>query len=314
MNLSNIIRVGLGAALFPLTAWNLTMNKVSSVPPPGKIVKTSRSEIHVIDSGSGPATVILEAGLSSVSIDWSFVQPELTKAARVISYDRGNYGWSRSSRKTMTAGDSIEELREMLQAVDAKPPFILVGHSYGGMIMRLFASTYPEETAGVILVDAAHENQYIENDQNKPRIQKFKRLAQIGFVTSLAGIPRLIKQKVGRKYLGEKNRKTLNYIGYTPGACQSLYYEFRDTGKSAVQLLESKPLANDLPMTVISAPNPSDQWNQNQIHLRKLTKDMRQIEADTGHSVHIEKPQVVIEAIIEMLDRTGFLEKGREAR
>jgi pimeloyl-ACP methyl ester carboxylesterase len=305
MNLSNVCRIGLAAAAFPLTVWNLTMNKVYSVPPPGKMVKTKYSNVHVIDSGAGPATVIVEAGLSSVSLDWCFVQPEISKSARVISYDRGNYGWSRSERKTLTAQESVEELREVLTILEAKPPYILVGHSYGGMIMRLFASIFPDETAGLILEDAAHENQYTQNEQNKKRIRKFNSLARLGYITSLMGIPRMLAHKVGRRELGPDNKKALNYIGYTPGAFQSLYFEFRDTARSARQLVASKSLPSTLPVTVISARNPSHQWNQNQLLLAKLTQNTTMIKTDTGHSVHVEKPEIIIQAIREMIHRTG---------
>ncbi len=309
MNLDNVTRWGLAAAGFPLTAWNLFMNRSRKVPPPGKMVKTKDSTIHVMDSGTGPLTVILEAGLSSASIDWCFVQPEISKFARVISYDRGSYGWSRTTRQTRTAGDSVEELKELLCVLDVKPPYILVGHSYGGMIMRLFASTYPNDTKGLILVDAAHENQYIENASNQKRIKKFNLLARFGYMTSLAGLPRLMRHKVGRKYLGPEHEKTLNYIGHTPEAYQSLYFEFRDTGKSAQQILKAKPLPADLPVTVISAANSSKEWNQNQKLMVKLTQNTKQIEADTGHSVHVEKPAIVIEELVNMINRTVELKE-----
>ncbi|MGM0845210.1 MAG: alpha/beta fold hydrolase [Bacillota bacterium] len=304
MNLYEVSRIGLAAIGLPLTAWNFLMNKTREVPPTGKMVKTKNSDIHVMDSGSGPVTVILEAGLSSVCIDWCFVQPEIAKIARVISYDRGNYGWSRTKRQSRTAGDAVEELKELLNVLDAKPPYILVGHSYGGMIMRLLASTCPRDINGLLLVDGAHENQYIENVSNKSRVKKFNRLAQFGYLTSLVGVPRLMKQKVGRKYLGPEHERALNYIGYTPKAFQSLYFEFRDTGKSALQILKAKPLPSDLPVTVISAKNPSQEWSQNQKLLGQLTHNTKQINADTGHSVHVENPAIVINEIVEMINKT----------
>ncbi|WP_426899510.1 alpha/beta fold hydrolase [Rossellomorea vietnamensis] len=309
VNLYVLTRGSLAAVGFPLTAWNFFMNITSTVPAPGKMVKTRNSTIHVVDSGSGPATIILEAGFSSASIDWCFVQPEIAKLARVISYDRGGYGWSRTKRQTRTVGDSLEELKEWLDLLEVKPPYILVGHSYGGMIMRLFASTYPNETKGLILVDAAHENQYIENASNKSRTKKFNLLAKFGYLTSWIGIPRLMKHRVGRKYLGPEHEKTLKYIGHTPEAYQTLYFEFRDTGKSAQQILKAEPLPADLPVTVISAYNPAKEWNENQERMVKLTQNTKQIKVAAGHSVHVEKPSIVIEEIVEMINRTAQIKK-----
>lgn len=88
--LPTIVRNTLGAIGLPLTLWNLAMDRKNRVNPPGQIIKTSMSEVHTIVSGEGPITVILEAGFSSISIDWCYVQPEISKSARVISYDRGS--------------------------------------------------------------------------------------------------------------------------------------------------------------------------------------------------------------------------------
>ena len=148
MSLTTIVRNTLGIVGLPLTLWNFVMERKNKVSPPGQIIKTRFSEVHAIVTGEGPVTVILESGFSSISIDWCYVQPEISKVARVISYDRGNYGWSKTKRKTMTSLDSVEEIRDILSHLKIKPPYILVGHSFGGLSMRLFASMYPDDEIG----------------------------------------------------------------------------------------------------------------------------------------------------------------------
>ncbi|UYZ24092.1 alpha/beta fold hydrolase [Mesobacillus jeotgali] len=301
MSLPAIARNTLGIIGLPFTLWNLSMNKKNKVSPPGQIFKTSLSEVHAIVSGDGPVTVILEAGFSSTSIDWCYIQPEISKVARVISYDRGSYGWSRTKRKTMTSLDSVEEIREILSHLKIKPPYILVGHSFGALSMRLFASMYPDEVGGLILEDAAHENQYVFSQENIKRIKKFKTLVTFGYITSLVGIPRMLKQKIGRKFLAKEYDDSLNYIGYTPGAYKSAYQEYVDSITSASQLLTSRPLRQDLPVIVISAKKQPESWKKNQLLLTDLTNNTEQIEADTGHSVHLENPKIVIDSILKLI-------------
>ncbi|MGM3015864.1 alpha/beta fold hydrolase [Bacillus cereus group sp. BC329] len=286
--------------------WNLALDRKNKVEPPGQIIKTSFSEIHAIVTGEGPITVILEAGFSSISIDWCYIQPEISKVARVISFDRGNYGWSRTKRKTMTSLDSVEEIKEVLNKLKIEPPYILVGHSFGGLSMRLFASMYPNDVVGLVLEDAAHENQYQYNEENKKRIKKFRRLVTFGYITSLIGLPRMLKQKIGRKFLAKKYDDSLRYIGYTLGAYKSVYREYLDTEISAKQLVNAKPLHQDLNVIVISAKNESENWNQNQQLLTKLTHKTEYIQTDTGHSVHLEKPEIVIDSIIKLINLNNF--------
>jgi pimeloyl-ACP methyl ester carboxylesterase len=301
MTFHTVCRNILGIVAFPLTIWNLAADRKNKVKPPGQIIKTRCSDVHAIVSGEGPVTVILEAGLSSTSLDWCYIQPEISQHARVIAYDRGHYGWSRTKRKTMTSLDSVEEIRDMLRELNIIPPYILVGHSFGGLSMRLFASMYRDEVAGLVLVDAAHENQYVPNEENAKRMKSFRRLVSFGYVTSLIGIPRMLKQKIGRKFLSEKYNDALKYIGYTLGAYKSVYREYADSRKSAQQLLHAEPLQSELPVIVISANNQPENWKKNQLLLTKLTDHTEHIETDTGHSVHLESPQVVNDAILKLL-------------
>lgn len=296
--LAAFLRMGLGIALFPLTIWNITMNHKNKINPPGNIIKTKNSNVHVILEGEGPDVVILEAGLGSISIDWSEIQPKVSKIAKVLSYDRGNYGWSKTRRQALTARDYVEELKELLEKLDLQPPYTLVGHSFGGLIMRLYASLYPEQVKGLFLVDAVHENQYAPGNQNRG----FKWLVTFGYVTSLMGLPRILKQKAGRKFLrGEKNHY-LNYTGYTMGAYRTIYQEYMDIAISADQLKNAKPLLSNLPVTVLSSNNLEERWVQQQLLLSKLTARTEHIQTDKGHSIHLEDPFVVTNAIIKLLN------------
>jgi pimeloyl-ACP methyl ester carboxylesterase len=102
--------------------------------------------------------VILEAGAGDFSVDWSLVQPLVARFARVCSYDRAGAGWSDLGPRPRTMRQQVWELHALLEHAGEKTPFVLVGHSYGGWLVRLFAETYPADVVGVVLVDAGAED------------------------------------------------------------------------------------------------------------------------------------------------------------
>ncbi|MBM6618820.1 alpha/beta fold hydrolase [Bacillus suaedaesalsae] len=118
------------------------------------------------------------------------------------------------------------------------------------------------------------------------------------------GLPRLLRQKIGRKFLSPEYNDALKYIGYKLGAFQAAYREYMDCSLSAKQLFESKPLNKELPVVVISAKNESKQWQEHQRLLAKLTKRTEHIHANTGHSVHLEDPELMIKAILKLTNTT----------
>jgi len=130
-------------------------------PPPGKLVDVGGWRLHLNCTGEARAsqpTVILEAGVGDFSVEWSLVQPDVAKFARVCSYDRAGDGWSDLGPHPRTLRQIVYELHTLLDKGGVKPPFVLVGHSYGGWLVRLYASTYPAEVAGMVLVDAGADN------------------------------------------------------------------------------------------------------------------------------------------------------------
>ncbi|MCI0388116.1 MAG: alpha/beta hydrolase [Acidobacteria bacterium] len=130
-------------------------------PPPGKLVDVGGWRLHLNCTGEARAsqpTVILEAGVGDFSVEWSLVQPGVAKFARVCSYDRAGDGWSDLGPHPRTFRQLVYELHTLLDKAGVKPPLVLVGHSYGGWLVRLYAITYPAEVAGMVLVEAGADN------------------------------------------------------------------------------------------------------------------------------------------------------------
>ena len=110
-------------------------------------------KLYLLEKGSGEATVLFEAGIAATNLNWFHIQETVSRFAATASYDRSGLGWSSPSRTARTPSNLAAELHELLRGAGIKPPFILVGHSFGGLVMRRFALLYPEEVASVVLVD-----------------------------------------------------------------------------------------------------------------------------------------------------------------
>lgn len=126
-------------------------------PPPGKLVDIGGWRLHLDCRGEAKPeqpTVILEAGIGDFSVEWSLVQPGVAKFARVCSYDRADDGWSDYGPSPRTMHQIVYELHTLLVKADEKPPYVLVGHSYGGWLVQLYTSTYPSDVKGLVLIEA----------------------------------------------------------------------------------------------------------------------------------------------------------------
>ena len=129
-------------------------------PPPGELVDVEGHRLHMQLMGSGRPTVVLETGLGGMSAAWGWVQPEVAHFTRVVAYDRAGLGWSESAESPITAFLVARRLHRLLDAAGIDGPYVLVGHSMGGLFLRVFAHLYPDEVAGMVLIDAAHPDQY----------------------------------------------------------------------------------------------------------------------------------------------------------
>ncbi len=121
---------------------------------PGKRVDSGGTQLYAMVKGSGNITVIFEPGVGFTSPIWWAIQEKIASQATTVSYDRAGYGWSNAGSFPRTVAQAVTELRGLLERLALRPPYVLVGHSYGGLMMAYFAKKYPEEVAGVILLDA----------------------------------------------------------------------------------------------------------------------------------------------------------------
>jgi pimeloyl-ACP methyl ester carboxylesterase len=122
-------------------------------PPPGQLIDVGGHRLHIYCMGEGSTTIILDHLGDGNSGEWALVQPELAKTTRACAYDRAGFGWSEPGPLPRTAGRAANELHAALEKAGIHGPYVLVGHSYGADVMRLFVNQYPQDTAALVLVD-----------------------------------------------------------------------------------------------------------------------------------------------------------------
>lgn len=265
---------------------------------PGMYIGIGNHQLHLHCTGEGGPTVILESGLGGNSLDWSRVQPSVTRFTRVCSYDRAGYGWSDPATEPRTAGQIAAELRRLLVYGSVPPPYVLVGHSFGGLVVRMFASLHPADIAGMVLIDSSHEEQF----------ERFER----------AGVKRTFLPTGGAFFIGNHNqiprglpeslRPVAEALAVRSSAVRSLYSELRLMRHSTRQVRASDPLPQ-VPVVVITRNSKGGRdgadsdlmamvWLQMQSELASRTGLGVLIEADTkDHYIHLTQPELVVDGI-----------------
>src|ERR1051326_3893527 len=146
----------------------------TAIPPTGTFIDVGGHQLHVNIQGNGSPAVIFENGSGDFSFIWSLVQPEVAKYTKTVSYDRAGYAWSEPGPMPRTGKQISFELHTALRKAGVQPPYILVGQSFGGFLVRAFARYYPKEVDGMVLVEAVQENQRIFMGGDTPqRIRDF---------------------------------------------------------------------------------------------------------------------------------------------
>jgi len=279
-------------------------------PMPGRLVDVGGYKMHINCAGQGTPIVILDSGLGDSYVSWSKVQPQIAKFTQVCSYDRAGLGYSESSPRPRTSKEMAEELHALLHNAGISSPYILVGHSMGGYNVRLFASLYRREAAGMVLVDSSHPEQEKRfpqalNDLDKTWVREQEFLA----FSMPFGIPRLLG------FCGNDAQVRAvdsNYHSYREGLA-----ELKAFPESAAQTAATGPFG-DLPLAVLShdpeAPErevpadlvkpTNDAWAQMQDELAHLSTRGTQIVAkNSSHYIQIDRPDLVIAAIHGVVDQ-----------
>jgi len=274
--------------------------------PPGRLIDVGGHRLHLYCTGQGSPTVILEAGGGNPWLSWYKVQPQAAQFAMVCSYDRAGLGWSDASPKPPTAREIAEEMHTLLQKGGVAGPYVMVGHSLGGMYARMFQDKYRSEVVGMVLVDSSHP------DQNERFPPEAKKMAARGSYVIRAmqialpfGLPRILASKAAPPEV----RAEYAAVFCRPQFIAAVRAEAEAQDENGAEVRALGTLGN-LPLVVLSHDPDKVQfpgkltepvnreWGKMQEELAHLSSNGSHIVVKgSSHDIQIDKPEAVVDAV-----------------
>jgi pimeloyl-ACP methyl ester carboxylesterase len=276
-------------------------------PPPGEMVDVGGFRLHLNVMGSGQPTVILDAGMVSFSSNWAWVQPEIAKVTRVVAYDRAGLGWSDPSPQPPDAAQNARELHAALQKLGISAPYVLAGHSYGGLTVRAFAALYRNEVAGLVLVDGSHPDQWVRMGASSRMIWMSNGISS---VLAHFGLFRLFKQefKLLTDGLPPQQAAELMAFASTPGALSASANAAKLWDDTSRPFVNASGSLGDIPLIVLSVteqPRMADKLTELQNELPALSSNSQHITVQGANHEGLvakrEHAQVVTDAILRVV-------------
>jgi pimeloyl-ACP methyl ester carboxylesterase len=278
----------LALAFLSLTTFTSTV--FADEMPKDKMVNINDHALHMMSLGEGEFTVIFESGFGSDLSHWRKVAPAISKKAKIVVYSRAGYGQSDPVAKPRTLIESSSELSDLLTQAKLKPPFILVGHSYGSHILRTYAAQHPDKVAGMVLVEPANEQFIVRLKQlDKAKTESF-------LDTYKTMIPEKLKAE-NEILLAIDERGSLPDFGPLPDVPAAIL-------TSMVQ---------EHPQFIIHSKEGKKIWRELHANLfNQFTTARHIVTMDSGHNIATQEPELVIEAITTVIDQAS--ERARKSR
>jgi pimeloyl-ACP methyl ester carboxylesterase len=296
------------------------------IPAPGTIVKAGQQKLHWYEQGNGSATIVIDSSLGGA--EGYLIIDQLAKLGRVVVFDRPGYGWSKSSWRSRTSQQINNELQALLQKAEIQPPYILVGDSFGSYNMRLFAYSYPEQVAGLVMTDGLHEEQMLSLPLRLGILKLFF-TASFAFVSmgAMLGIVRVVgmlglfeKIKPELKRCDPLRLRQVKRSFYRASHWLTMAREMMGLDTSARQLqvannLDNLPVMNIKAGTFLRLPGDPILWNwlinkadqvRDRIHvaLAKVSDDTQQFSSlGSSHFVWVDQPEMMVAAVEQVIDR-----------
>ncbi len=274
-------------------------------PPQGQMVDVGGYQLHINCTGAGSPTVVIEAGWGDWSLGWSSVQPGVAEITQVCSYDRAGMGYSESGPLPRDAAQMVKELHTLLERGNIPGPYVLVGHSLGGLAVRVFAHEYPKEVVGVVLIDSMSPEQAkgpsaAAGSQTGPQ----PRTPSLPALLARIGLVRLLTGPSSGQDLELEARQAYSAFAVTPRAVQAWADEGRGIPASLAQADAVKSFGS-LPLIVLSRGlDLEPDWQKMQAELLQLSsKSQGLIAENSGHNIHFDQPEAAIRAIVRMVQQ-----------
>ncbi len=308
----------------------ITQAQIKNHPPPGELIDIGGFKLHLMVEGKerkGP-TVVFFHGAGDIALNWNLVLPKVGKFATAVAIDQNGEGWSDHGRGS-SLKQQVYDSHEVLKKAGYKAPYILVGHSLGGIIANIFAKEYPDEIAGVVFVYATHPDVVLKIYNKETKKLKWKRMR----LNAKRTIPTVLTSRLesapvlssfkGRKNFGdrldkfsERDRMLFNWI-YNERPWT--YVKGRSTYESEIfaEMYQNKKYSlKDIPLIVLTGVAKSlkkgdENWTSIQLmkhsqalqkdHLNLSTNSKQIIAKKSGHHIHIDEPDLVVHQIKKLI-------------
>ena len=312
MLLKRVVVWGGGALVLALAVaiglqWLLSHLALERNLPPGELVVVGGRQMHLLCHGQGTPAVILESGLPGTSLGWASVIEGIASFARVCAYDRAGFGWSEVGPEPRTASNLASDLRDLLRAAGVDPPFVLVGHSFGGVVVQLYASQFPEEVAGLVLVDAPHPDLIAHLPPG--HYERMRNFALVPKLLGPLGVARLILPPVPT---GDPDSRPSSVqaaeqeLLATTRSFRTMASELAVLEESMDQVAENPPRLGQKPLAVLTKGRRRkgmehvDDTQQQHTELSN-NSDWKVVDG-AGHLIHHEDPEAVTKAIRNVVE------------
>jgi len=274
-------------------------------PAPGALIDVGGHRLHIACAGHGSPTVVLDAALGSTSAHWAWVQQKVAETTRVCAYDRAGLGWSEPGPEPRDARQTTGELHALLANAAVPGPYVLVGHSLGGLYAQLYADRYPAEVAGVVLVESSHPQQFARLPNGEQIYERTRRLFAIAPALTWSGVVRLFDLSPPPSGLPSEQRDQVAAWAGSTQHVTATAEEFRATPNNTAQVGAVGDLG-DMPLAVVSAGKSDPAWLALQNELAALSSNSRHhVLSGATHSSVVDEAadaQATSAAIIEVVD------------